>query len=72
MNSKNNHETNDQSVIIQDLDAQKTEEIKGGPIYVIIRSIDGDVTDQRTTSAGTTAVGGGGGAGKVQMQDFHF
>ena len=72
MNSKDKREMNDQPAIIEDLNAQNAEEIKGGPIYLKVDGVDGDVTAERTTSAGTTSTGGGGGAGKVSMQDFHF
>jgi hypothetical protein len=31
MNVKDDHETSDQSIVIEDLSAQNAEEIKGGP-----------------------------------------
>jgi len=55
------------------------------PIYMKIPDIDGDVTVKGRekwievlsfswgmTNSGAHATGGGGGAGKVVMQDFHF
>jgi hypothetical protein len=38
MNPKDNHETNDQSIIIEDLSAETTEanNVKGGPYKVVL------------------------------------
>lgn len=53
--------------------------------FLKLKGIDGESTDDKhkgeidlqsfswgCTQSGTMAFGGGGGAGKVQMQDFHF
>lgn len=67
MNQQDNQELNKQESLTEDLivNEAEAEEVKGGPIYMTIDGVDGDVTAERTTSTG-------GGAGKVIMQDIHY
>ena len=69
MNKQDKQEPNNQQSLIEDLavNEEQAVEVKGGPIYMKIDGVDGDVTATGASSHGT-----GAGAGKVSMNDFHF
>ncbi len=63
----NQQDTNNQSIIIEDLNAQDSEDIKGGPKKIFIGGLSVAETAPTSQAAGSSGLS----AGKVSYSDLH-
>ncbi len=63
----NQQDTHNQPIIIEDLNAQDSEDIKGGPKKIFVGSLSAAETEPTSQAVGSSGLS----AGKVSYSDLH-